>query len=317
MKVTEHISKAKDTLFSFEILPPKKGETIDNLFQHIDQLMEFNPPFIDVTYHREEFDYREQSNGMLKKVKTRKRPGTVGICSAIQNRYQVDTVPHLICGGFTQEDIENILVDLDFLGIDNVLALRGDPIKSESGFVPVPGGHRYASDLLQQVNQLNQGKWLDDSIKDPHQTDFCIGVSGYPEKHFEAPNFEVDFQHLKKKVEMGAEFVVTQMFFDNQAFFRFVDRCRSEGINVPIIPGLKPITTLRHMTVLPKTFFLDLPQDLCDALHQCKSNADAREVGIEWCIQQCRELKEFGVPVLHFYTMSRSAAVKKVAEALF
>ncbi|MEM8969097.1 MAG: methylenetetrahydrofolate reductase [NAD(P)H] [Bacteroidota bacterium] len=315
MKVTEHIAQATDTLFTIEILPPKKGEDIHTLFQHIDTLMEFNPAFIDVTYHREEYVYKEIGDGMLKKYVTRKRPGTVGICAAIQNRYNVDTVPHVICGGFSKEDTENMLIDLDFLGIQNMLVLRGDPIKSEPGFVPHPEGYCHANELIEQITAMNEGQYLYEEAVTP--TDFCIGAAGYPEKHFESPNLDTDLQYLKKKVEAGAEFIVTQMFFDNQAYFNFVELCRANGINVPIIPGLKPLATVKHLTALPKYFFLDIPEALCKEVAKCKDNKQAREVGIEWCAQQCRELKAAGVPCLHFYTMSKSEMVRRVAEQVF
>ncbi len=317
MKVTEHIKSAKSTLFTIEILPPKKGENIDTLFSHIDSLMEFQPAFIDVTYHREEYVYKEMGRGMLKKLITRKRPGTVGICAAIQSRYNVDTVPHVICGGFSKEDTENMLIDLDFLGIHNVLILRGDPVKSEPGFSPHPEGHCYASDLIEQVSNMNKGIYLDDELLQAYPTHFCIGAAGYPEKHFESPNLETDFLYLKKKVEAGAEFIVTQMFFNNQVYFQFVEKCREFGINVPIIPGLKPLSTLKHLTLLPQFFHLDIPDALAREVAKCKDNTQAKEVGIEWCVQQCKELIEYGVPVLHFYTMSKSELVRKVAEQVF
>ncbi|MEM9672538.1 MAG: methylenetetrahydrofolate reductase [NAD(P)H] [Bacteroidota bacterium] len=316
MKVTEHLAQATETLFTIEILPPKKGEDIHTLFRHIDTLMEFKPAFIDVTYHREEHVYKEMGNGMLKKYVTRKRPGTVGICAAIQNRYHVDTIPHVICGGFSQEDTENMLIDLDFLGIHNVLVLRGDPVKTEPGFVPHPEGHCYANELIEQITGMNQGKYLyEESVSTP--TDFCIGAAGYPEKHFESPNLDTDLYYLKQKVEAGAEFIVTQMFFDNRVYFNFVELCRANGINVPIIPGLKPMATLNHLTALPKYFFLDIPEDLRKEVARCKDNKQVREVGIEWCAQQCRELKAAGVPCLHFYTMSKSEMVRRVAEQVF
>ena len=317
MKVTEHIEAAKGkTLFSFEILPPVKGESVQNIFNAIDPLMEFNPPFIDVTYHREEYMYKKRENGLLEKVTTRKRPGTVGICAAIMNKYGVDPVPHIICGGFNKEETENALIDLDFLGVDNVLVLRGDAIKSEGRFEADPEGHSYATDLMVQVNELNNGIYLHDEVT-RHATNFSMGVAGYPEKHFEAPSLKSDMKYLKKKIELGADYIVTQMFFDNKKFFEFVDKCRAEGINVPIIPGLKPITTLKHMNLLPSIFHVDLPDSLVDELEKCKSNADVREVGIEWAVQQSKELMEYGVPVLHYYTMSKSAIVKRIADQLF
>ncbi|GAB3525944.1 methylenetetrahydrofolate reductase [NAD(P)H] [Pontibacter brevis] len=318
MKVTEHFKNANGkTLFTFEILPPLKGENLQTLYHHIDPLMEFNPPFIDVTYHREEYVYKQRDNGLLEKISTRKRPGTVGICAALQNHYKVDTVPHLICGGFNKEETENALIDLHFLGIDNVLVLRGDCVKTESRFIPEPGGHSYATELLQQVVGMNNGCYLDDEQINTNGTDFCIGVAGYPEKHSDAPNLKADLRWLKKKVEMGADYVVTQMFFDNQKYFDFVKLCRAEGINVPIIPGLKPLTTKSQLTVLPGIFHIDIPCDLADAVEACADNKAAAQVGVEWAIQQSKELMEFGVPCLHYYSMGKSGSVRKVAEALF
>lgn len=317
MKVTEHIQKAERTLFTIEILPPKKGENIETLFSHVESLLEFEPSFIDVTYHREEYIYREQADGSYKKIVTRKRPGTVGICASIQNRYNIDTVPHLICGGFSKEDTENMLIELDFLGIENVLVLRGDPIKSEPGFVAHPDGHCYASEMIGQVANMNRGVYLDSELQDASSTHFCIGAAGYPEKHFESPNKDTDFQYLKKKVDLGAEFIVTQMFFNNQVYFDFVKRCREHDIHVPIIPGLKPMATMSHLTLLPQFFHLDIPEALSREVSKCKDNKEVKEVGIDWCVQQCKELIAFGAPVLHFYTMSRSELVKRVAKAVF
>ncbi len=317
MKVTEHLDKANQTLISFEILPPLKGQGVQSIFDAIDPLMEFNPPFIDVTYHREEFVYKNKSGGLLEKQIVRKRPGTVGICAAIMNKYQVDAVPHIICGGFSREETENALIDLDFLGIDNVLLLRGDPIKSEGIFIPEKNGHVYAIDLLKQVTNMNNGVFLDEELPSTVKTNFCIGVAGYPEKHFEAPNFKMDLNHLKNKVESGAEYIVTQMFFDNSKYFEFVKRCREIGIEVPIIPGLKPITSLKQITSIPRTFHVDLPDDLVDNLSACKTNEDAKQAGIEWAIHQSKELINANVPCLHFYTMSRSGPVKKIVENLF
>ena len=316
MKVTEHIKAAKDTLFSFEILPPLKGKGIQTLYDGIDPLMEFKPKFVNVTYHRQEFIYKERDNGLLEKIAVRKRPGTVGICAAIMNRYNVDAVPHLICGGFNQEETENALIDLQFLGIDNVLALRGDSIKSESVFVPEAGGHKHANELIHQIGQMNQGHYLMDDYKmDP--TDFCIGAAGYPEKHFEAMNLEDDLYHLKKKVEAGAHYIVTQMFFDNQKFFDFVSACRAIGITVPIIPGLKPLKSLTHISFIPKFFHIDYPTELSKELLKCKSNAQVEALGIEWGIAQSKELKAAGVPCIHYYTMSNSTSVKQIATEVF
>lgn len=318
MKVTDLIrNKGEKTLFSFEILPPLKGENIKNIFDHIDPLMEFKPPFIDVTYHREEYIYKKRENGLLEKRAIRKRPGTVGICSAIKNRYNVEPVPHIICGGFTKEETENALIDLHFLGINNVLVLRGDPIKSEGTFVPEADGHHYATDLLEQVHNMNEGTYLDDTMEHATHTNFCIGVAGYPEKHFEAPNIKSDLRWLKKKIDMGADYIVTQMFFDNEKYFKFVKDCRAVGINVPIIPGLKPLTTKRQINVLPRIFHIDIPEALADEIEKCKNNEEAKQVGVEWSIQQSKELMEFGVPVLHYYSMGKSDTVLRVAEKLF
>lgn len=318
MKVTEHLHNANGkTLFTIEILPPLKGENIKVLFDNIDPLMEFKPPFIDVTYHREEYVYKKKENGLLEKRSTRKRPGTVGICAAIQNKYKVDTVPHIICGGFNKEETENALIDLHFLGIDNVLVLQGDAIKTESRFNPDPEGHKYASDLLQQVVDMNRGIYLDDDMQSATPTNFCIGVAGYPEKHFSAPNLKTDLKYLKLKVDLGAEYIVTQMFFDNQKYFEFVEKCREAGITVPIIPGIKPITSKSQTTILPKTFHIDLPEALADEVEKCKDNAAVKEVGIQWCIQQSKELIRHGVPTLHFYSMGKSDPIYRIAKALF
>ncbi|QHL87545.1 methylenetetrahydrofolate reductase [NAD(P)H] [Nibribacter ruber] len=317
MKVTEHLQNATSTLFSFEILPPVKGKSIQSIYEGIDPLMEFNPPFINVTYHREEYVFKERGNGLLEKITIRKRPGTVGICSAIMNKYKVDTVPHIICGGFSKEDTENALMDLNFLGIDNVLLLRGDAVKTEAHFRPHTDGHAHASDLIQQVVQLNHGQYLDEEMESPTPTDFCIGVAGYPEKHVEAPNLATDLKYLKQKVDLGAQYIITQMFFDNKKFCDFVTACREAGITVPIIPGLKPLTTCNQLTVLPRFFNIDLPEDLVNAVEACKTPQDVKQVGIEWTIQQCKELMNFGVPCLHFYTMSKSEATAAVARAIF
>ena len=318
MKVTEHISRGEGkTQFSFEILPPLKGQHIQKIFDNIDPLMAFNPPFIDVTYHREEYVYKDLGDGLLKKQVVKKRPGTVGICAAIQNKYNVDAIPHILCGGFTKEDTENFLIDLDFLNIDNVMALRGDAVKTETYFTPEKEGHAYASDLVKQIAALNDANYLDDQLLNCSATDFCVGVGAYPEKHMEAPSLDSDIHFLKKKIKNGAEYVVTQMFFDNEKYFQFVDKCRSEGITVPIIPGLKPISTLKQLNVIPHRFHVDLPEALIKSIIKCKTNVEVRQVGIEWCIQQSLELKKAGLPMLHYYSMGKSDNIKAIAEAVF
>lgn len=317
MKVIDHIKNATKTLFSIEILPPLKGKSIKSLYELIDPLMEFKPPFIDVTYHREEYIYKKREGGYLEKIAIRKRPGTVGICSAISNRYQTDAVPHIICGGFTREETENALIELNYLGIDNVLLLRGDPIKTEIHFTPEPGGNNYALDLVRQVGNMNNGKFLDDDLKDADPTHFCIGVAGYPEKHFEAPSMSTDIRYLKMKIDAGAEYIVTQMFFDNKKFFDFVDKCRDADINIPIIPGLKPLTTKRQMSLLPKTFNIDLPDDLVKAVESCKTDEDVRQVGIEWCVAQSKELMKNKIPCLHYYTMGNAEIIRRIASQVY
>ncbi|SFT81545.1 5,10-methylenetetrahydrofolate reductase (NAD(P)) [Lishizhenia tianjinensis] len=316
MKVIDHIKEAKETLFSFEILPPLKGKNVQSIFDGIDPLMEFKPKFINVTYHREEYIYKERGQGLLEKIAIRKRPGTVGICAAIMNKYQVDAVPHLICGGFSKEETENALIDLQFLGIDNVLALRGDSIKTESSFRPHENGHKYAVELINQITDMNKGTYLMDDIQ-LEPTDFCIGAAGYPEKHFEAMNLSTDLQYLKQKVEAGAEYIVTQMFFDNKKYFDFVEECKKAGINVPIIPGIKPLKSMNHISFLPKFFHIDFPDELSAELLKCKTNDDVQALGIEWAINQSKELKKAGVPCIHYYTMSKSDDVKLIANEIF
>jgi methylenetetrahydrofolate reductase (NADPH) len=316
MKVTEHLQAAKDTLISFEILPPQKGRGIDSIYSHLDPLMEFRPAFINVTYHRSEHTFKKRQDGTFEKVEVRKRPGTVGICAAIMNHYKVDAVPHLICGGFTSEETENALIDLNFLGIDNVLVLRGDAPKNETFFVAEPSGHRYALELLNQVVNMNHGIYLEDDLINGVKTNFCIGVAGYPEKHFEAPNLDADLSYLKMKVEQGAEYITTQMFFDNSKYIDFVKRCREIGIQVPIIPGLKPITTKRQLTVLPHIFHIDIPNDLSKAVLACKTDEQVQQVGKEWMITQCKELQEIHAPALHFYTLGKTNVIREVVQQL-
>ncbi|WP_136466192.1 methylenetetrahydrofolate reductase [NAD(P)H] [Flagellimonas onchidii] len=317
MKVTDHIKKAKgETLFSFEIIPPVKGKSIQELYNNIDPLMEFKPPFIDVTTSREEYVYIDR-DGLLDKKLTRMRPGTLGICASITHKYNVDTVPHVLCGGFTKEETEYLLVDCHYLGIDNVMALRGDAMKEEKYFAPTSGGHLYASDLVKQISDLNKGNYLHEVIETDNCANFCVGVAGYPEKHMEAPSLKSDLKRLKHKVDLGADYVVTQMFFNNKKYFEFVDEARKMGINVPIIPGIKPIAVKRHLQLLPQVFRVDIPEDLIEAVESCKNNKEVRQVGVEWCIQQSKELKDAGVPVLHYYSMGKSDNIKAIAKEVF
>ena len=318
MKVTEYFANAQgQTLISFEILPPLKGGSMKDIFKSLDPLMEFKPPFIDVTYHREEFIYKRRDSGYYEKAAIRKRPGTVGICAAIMHRYGVDAVPHLLCGGFSKEETENVLIDLNFLNIKNVLALRGDARKFETKFVPEPDGHHYAIDMVKQISDMNNGKYLDPNIEHGTETDFCIGIAGYPEKHFEAPNMESDLYWAKKKVEAGADYIVTQMFFDNQKFFAFEKMCREAGIEVPIVPGLKPLTKRYQLNSIPRHFYIDLPEDLAKAMLAAKNAEERRQVGIEWCAMQSKELKAAGVPCLHYYTMGDADTVKAIVEQVY
>lgn len=315
-KVIDRISNAQGkTLFSLEIIPPMKGQHLGELMQQLRPLMDYAPAFVEVTYHREE--YIEKSiQGEIKRIPIRKRPGTLGICAAIMQKFGVEAVPHVICGGFTQEETEDFLIDLHYLGIENVLALRGDQEKGADRFVPKPGGHAYANELVAQIQRLNHGQLVYEETESL-PTNFCVGVAGYPEKHFEAKDMDSDLQYLKQKVLAGADYIVTQMFFDNQKFFDFVQRCRNTGITVPIIPGLKPISTARQLEVLPSIFYLDIPEDLRQAVLACQRPDQVKQVGIEWSIQQGKELMQMGVPALHFYTMSKSDAVQKIAAALF
>ena len=316
MTVIEHINQAKKTLISFEILPPIKGKGINAIYEHLDPLMEFKPSFINVTYHRSETMFKKKTDGTFEKVEVRKRPGTVAICAAIMNHYQVDAVPHLICGGFTKQITEDALIDLNFLGVNNVLVLRGDAPKNETFFEPEPEGHRYAIELLKQVVNMNNGIYLEEDLKNAVKTKFCIGVAGYPEKHFEAPNMDTDLGFLKAKVDAGAEYIVTQMFFDNHKYFDFVKRCREAGITVPIIPGLKPVTTKKQMSVIPRTFNVDLPKELCNEIMKCKTDEDVAKVGTEWLGEQSKELVQFGVPVLHYYTLGKPQVICNVVKEI-
>ena len=318
MRVTDYIDQADGrTLISFEVLPPLKGGSMQAIFDSLDPLMEFKPPFIDVTYHREEYVYKKRASGYYEKAAIRKRPGTVGICAAIMHRYGVDAVPHMLCGGFTKQETENALIDLGFLDVQNVLALRGDARKFEGKFIPEKEGHHYASDLVEQIRDMNQGNYLDDLTDQAAKTNFCVGVAGYPEKHFEAPNMEIDLRYIKKKIDAGADYIVTQMFFDNRKYFAYVDACRAAGIDVPIVPGLKPITKLYQLNSIPRHFHVDLPDDLVNAITDAKDAAGRTQAGIEWCVAQSKELKERGAPVLHYYTMGDSSTIQAIAKEVY
>lgn len=317
MKVIEHIQKAKgETLFSFEILPPIKGERARNIVENVAPLIEYNPAFIDVTYHREEYYYQELAGGLAKKIITKKRPATIGLCAALQTAYKIDTIPHILCGGFSKEDTENFLIDLDFLEINNVVALRGDPIKSQINFIAETNGNRYASELVTQINDLKSGNYLNETLAATN-LDFCIGVAGYPEKHLEAPNLVTDLRYLKHKVECGADYIITQMFFDNEVYFNFVAQCRAIGITVPIIPGLKPLTTRKQLTMLPHRFKIDLPHEFTNEIINAKDDQAIKQIGIEHCINQSKELKAAGVPVIHYYSMSNITNILKIVDQIW
>jgi len=317
MTVAELIKSSDKTAFSFELLPPLKGNNIDKVFYTIEQLKEFNPLYINITSHRDEMVYKNTENGLFERRVVRKRPGTVAVAASIQHRYGIKVVPHIICSGFTKSETEYALIDLNFLGIHDVLLLRGDNAQRERFFQPHEQGNSYAVDLVNQVKELNQGKFLDGTLMDPFDTPFSFGVAGYPEKHEEAPNLDSDLAYLKAKVDAGAEYIVTQMFFDNKKYFEFVDKCRAVGIDVPIVPGLKPVTAMSQLTVLPKIFHVDIPEDFAKELRKCKNNDEVKQVGVEWTIQQAKELMENKVPILHFYTMMATKSTLKVAEAIY
>jgi methylenetetrahydrofolate reductase (NADPH) len=317
-KVTDYIAASQgETLFSIEIIPPVKGGKIDELLEDITPMMELKPKFVDVTYHREEYLQRTLEDGRVEEIKTRKRPGTVGICAALMHKFDTEPVPHVLCGGFTKDDTEDLLIDLNYLGIQNVMALRGDHAKPFTSFKPKKGGHAYASELIGQIKEMNEGKYLHDTSNYLNNSSFCIGAAAYPEKHFEANSSEQDFEYLRQKIAAGADYLVTQMFFDNKKYIDFVEKCRANGIDVPIIPGLKILSTKKQLDILPKLFYLDMPQEFAEAVRACKDDKAVRQVGIEWCIQQCQELKAYGVPALHFYTMSKSTTTLAVAKAVF
>ena len=317
MKVTEHLSQANGPIVSLEILPPTKGKSIDSIFTLLNPFMEFKPAFVNVTYHRAEQVYKKLSDGSFERVEIRKRPGTVGICAAIMNRYGIDAVPHLICGGFSKEETENALIDLHFLGVNNVLALRGDAASNEKLFVPSTKGHHYAKELVEQIIRLNEGHYLEEDIIDGVKTDFCIGVAGYPEKHFEAPNLDTDLAYLKDKIDTGASYITTQMFFDNKHYYNYLDRCKTHGITVPVIPGLKPITNHRQMNLIPSVFNVEVPIAFTKELQKAKTDAACEQVGTEWLLEQCRDLLKNGAPVLHFYTLGKPQVVYNVLKQLF
>ena len=316
MKVTDKFRKGQ-TLFAFELLPPLKGETISSIYHTVDVLGAYQPAYINITYHREEVKFIEREGGLLERRVVRKRPGTVGISAAIAARYGIDVVAHLICGGFSADETEDALIEMNFLGIDNVLALRGDNVRGEHAFRPHPGGHLHASELVAQIAGMNRGEYLSGEVEHPAPTDFCIGVAGYPEKHAEAPNLQTDIEYLKQKVDAGAHYIVTQMFFDNAKYFDFVARCRREGIEVPIVAGIKPFSTKAQLSLLPQVFGVNIPEELSRAVASAADNAAVRRIGIEWAIGQCRELIRQGVPALHFYTMSRPDNVEAVVKAVF
>jgi methylenetetrahydrofolate reductase (NADPH) len=317
MKVIDKIKNSKKPLFTFELLPPLKGHTIQEIYNTIDPLIEFNPAYINITYHQQEVIYKTRPDGLMEKRVIRKRPGTVAIAAAIQNKYKITVVPHMICGGFTKEETEDALIDFQFLGIDNLLALRGDPPKGARQFIAEPGGHNHSSELIEQIMNLNKGIYLNEDLVDAMPTDFSVGIAGYPEKHCEAPNLESDLEYLKLKVDKGADYIVTQLFYDNQTFFSFVDKCRKIGINVPIIPGIKPVSTLNDIKLLPQTFHIDLPNDLVNEIKKCKSNKEVRIVGVEWAIEQSKQLIKYGAPGIHYYTLDQSDNVKKIASVIF
>ena len=317
MRVIDLINSQKETAFSFEILPPLKGTGIERLYQTIDLLREFEPKYINITTHRSEYVYKELGNGLFQRIRLRRRPGTVAVAAAIQNKYGITVVPHILCSGYTCEDTEYTLLDLQFLGITDLLVLRGDKAKHESVFVPEKGGHTHAIELEEQINNFNKGIFVDGSEMTVTKTPFSYGVACYPEKHEEAPNLESDIYWLKKKIEAGAEYAVTQLFYDNRKYFSFVEQARAAGITCPIIPGIKPFTKLSQISMIPKTFKVDLPEELaCEAV-KCRNDQEARILGTEWCIYQCRELMEHGVPSIHFYTVGAVESVRDIAKEIY
>ena len=317
MTVIELINNSKGPLFTFELLPPLKGHSIERTYSAIDRLIEYAPAYINFTSHRNETILKERPDGLLEKKVVRLRPGTIALAAAVKYKYNIIVVPHILCGGFTKEETENVLIEMRFLGIDDVLALRGDPQKGTRSFIPEKNGHSHTTDLVNQIADMNRGKYLEDNLENADPTNFCIGVAGYPEKHFEAPNRLVDLENLKKKVDAGASYIVTQMFFDTNKFCRFRDECRKTGITVPIIPGIKPISALHDLKLLAQTFHIDLPNDLFAAVSKCKTDAEAREAGIEWATMQSGELLKLGVPGIHYYTLGRSDNIARIVKATF
>jgi methylenetetrahydrofolate reductase (NADPH) len=316
MKVIDIIASAKKTIFSFELLPPLKGQNASKLYETIDELIEYKPRYINLTTHRDEIEFRPLENGLLEKKIVRKRPGTVAIAASIQHKYGIPVVPHVVCGGFTREETENMLIDLHFLGIKNVLALRGDGLKSENYFTPEKNGHSHANELVDQLVHLREGKYLDPELKNKSALDFCIGVAGYPEKHAEASNPEMDLFYLKQKVDAGAQYIVTQIFFDNKKYYDFVERCRVAGITVPIIPGIKPLALMNQITMLPKIFSIDIPEAFAAEVRKCKTNEEARQVGTEWAILQAKDLIANNVPCLHIYTYGITDNTRQIAKTI-
>jgi methylenetetrahydrofolate reductase (NADPH) len=317
MSVLESIRNAKSPLFTFELLPPLKGHSIERIYSAIDRLLEFNPSYINFTTHRNEIVYKERPDGLLEKRTVRLRPGTVALAAAVKYKYNIPVVPHLLCGGFTREETENVLIEMKFLGINDVLALRGDPPRGSRSFIPEQNGHHHTSELVQQITGMNKGNYLEETVTNADPASFCIGVAGYPEKHFEAPNMQTDLEHLKQKIDAGAHYIVTQMFFDNEPFYRFRDDCKKMGIDVPIIPGIKPISALNDLNLLPQTFHVELPHDLFSAIQKCSDNAEAREVGVEWATMQSKDLLKHDVPGIHYYTLGRSDNIARIVKASF
>ncbi len=316
MKVTDYLANTKGPIISLEVLPPPKGKSIESIYKMLDPLMEFSPAFVNVTYHRAEQVFKKRPDGSYVNVEIRKRPGTVGICAAIMNKYKVEAIPHLICGGFSKEETENALIDLNFLGVQNVLALRGDAAAQEKFFTPHPSGHRYAEELVDQIINLNRGRYLEDDILGGVNTDFCIGVAGYPEKHFESANNEMDLYYLKRKIEHGADYITTQMFFNNKHYYNFVENCKNTGIDVPIIPGLKPLSNKNQLSVVPSLFNTEIPVDLYKAMSNATTPEECEKVGEDWLYEQCKDLLANNVQVLHFYTLGKPQVVHNVLKRL-